>query len=318
MALDDATAEFLRQMSAPDSKPIHEMTPAQARELGELLREMHGPGPDVGSVRDLVAPGPGGDIPVRVLSPEHPPRAVIVYFHGGGWVMGSLDEFDTLARKLVNATGATVVLVDYRLAPEHPYPAAVLDAWAALQWVDRNVESIAGASVPLIVAGDSAGGNLAAVVSQRATSEDGPAISQQVLIYPVTDCDLDTASYLESANQLMVSRDSMVWFWDHYTPDPSIRANPDASPLRAPDLAGQPPAVVVTAEHDVLRDEGEAYAERLRTAGVAVQHRRFPGQMHGFFTFVNVLPGADAAMSYVSSQINEHLSDQPRTDVAVN
>jgi acetyl esterase len=318
MALDDATTQFLGQMSAPGARPIHEMTPAEARALGGSLREMYGPGPDVGSVRDLLAPGPSGEIPVRVLSPEHPPHGVIVYFHGGGWVMGSLDEFDTLARKLVNATGATVVLVDYRLAPEHPYPAAVLDAWAALQWVDRNVERIAGASVPLIVAGDSAGGNLAAVVSQRASREGGPTISQQVLIYPVTDCDLDTASYLESANQLMVSRDSMVWFWDHYTPDPSTRANPDASPLRAPGLATQPPAVVVTAEYDVLRDEGEAYAEKLRAAGVAVQHRRFPGQMHGFFTFVNVLPGADAAMSYVSSQINEHLSDQPRTNVAVN
>jgi acetyl esterase/lipase len=318
MALDDATAEFLRQMSAPDSKPIHEMSPAQARELGGLLREMYGPGPDVGAVRELVAPGPGGDIPVRVLSPEHPPRAVIVYFHGGGWVMGSLDEFDTLARKLVNATGATVVLVDYRLAPEHPYPAAVLDAWAALQWVDRNVESIAGESVPLIVAGDSAGGNLAAVVSQRAQGEGGPTISQQVLIYPVTDANLDTASYLDTTNQLMVSRDTLIWFWDHYAPDQSTRANPDASPLRATDVAGQPPAVVVTAEHDVLRDEGEAYAEKLRAAGVAVQHRRFPGQMHGFFTFVNVLPGAEASMSYVSGQINEHLTDQPRADVAVN
>ena len=168
--------------------------------------------------------------PVRILSPENEARAVIVYYHGGGWVMGSLDEFDTLARKLVNATDAAVVLVDYRLAPEHPYPAAVEDAWAALKWVDRHVERIAGTAVPLIVAGDSAGGNLAAVVSQRAKREGGPAISQQVLIYPVTDADLDTDSYLDEANQLMVSRDSMSWFWDHYVPDVATRANP--TPLR--------------------------------------------------------------------------------------
>ena len=270
---------------------------------------MYGPGPDVGSVRDEVAPGPGGDIAVRILSPENDARAVIVYFHGGGWVMGDLDEFDTLGRKLVTATGAAVVLVDYRLAPEHRYPAAAEDAWAALQWVGNRVETIGGSAVPLIVAGDSAGGNLAAVVSLRAQREGAPAIAQQILIYPVTDADLDTASYLDEANQLMVSRDSMIWFWDHYAPDVATRTNPDASPLRAADLAGQPPAVVVTAEHDVLRDEGEAYVERLRTAGVAVQHRRFAGQMHGFFTFVNVLPGADDGLNYISEEIGKHLSE---------
>ena len=308
MALDDATAQFLSQMAASGSKPIHEMQPGEARALGAQLREMYGPGPAVGSARDEVAPGPGGDIPVRVLSPEDAACAVIVYFHGGGWVMGDLDEFDTLGRRLVNATGAAVVLVDYRLAPENRYPAAAEDAWAATQWVNHRVERIAGSAVPLIVAGDSAGGNLAAVVSQRAKREGGLTISQQVLIYPVTDANLDTASYLDVANQLMVSRDSMIWFWDHYAPDVSTRANPDASPLRAADLTGLPPAVVLTAEHDVLRDEGEAYAERLRAAGVPVEHRRFPGQMHGFFTLVNILPGADAGLAYISEQIDKHLS----------
>lgn len=311
MTLDDSTIQFLDQLAATDAKPIHEMQPEQARALGAQLREMYGPGPDVGSVRDEVVPGPGGDLAVRVLSPDSDARAVIVYFHGGGWVMGDLDEFDTLGRKLVTATGAAVILVDYRLAPEHRYPAAAEDAWAALQWVAPRVGEIAGSAVPLIVAGDSAGGNLAAVVSLRAQREGGPAISQQVLIYPVTDADLNTASYLDDANQLMVSRDSMIWFWSHYAPDPSTRANPDASPLRATDLAGQPPAVVLTAEHDVLRDEGEAYVEKLRAAGVPVRHRRFPGQMHGFFTFVNVLPGAEDGLSYVSEAIGKHLSGIP-------
>jgi acetyl esterase len=308
MALDDETAQFLGQMAESGTKPLHEMPPEEARALGGMLRDMYGPGPDVCSVRDEVAQGPYGDIPVRILTPESAPRAVIVYYHGGGWVIGSLDESDTLARKMVNATGAAVALVDYRLAPEHRYPAAAEDAWAALQWIDGQIERIAGSRVPLIVAGDSAGGNLAAVVSQRAQCEGGPSISLQVLVYPVTDADVDNTSYRDPANQLMLTRESMIWFWDHYVPDEASRANPDASPLQAPDLSGQPPAVVLTAEHDVLRDEGEAYAEKLRTAGVPVAHRRFPGQMHGFFTFVNVLPGADAGLAYVSEQIEKHLS----------
>jgi acetyl esterase len=209
---------------------------------------------------------------------------------------------------MVGATGAAVVLVDYRLAPEHRFPAAAQDAWTALQWVDGQAERIAGSRVPLIVAGDSAGGNLAAIVAQRAGREGGPSISLQVLVYPVTDADVDNASYRDPANQLMLTRESMIWFWDHYAPDKASRADPDASPLQADDLSGQPPAVVLTAEHDVLRDEGEAYAEKLRAAGVPVAHRRFPGQMHGFFTFVNVLPGADAGLAYVTEQIDKHLS----------
>ncbi|MHA6626386.1 alpha/beta hydrolase [Pseudonocardia sichuanensis] len=308
MALDDATAQFLGQMAESGTKPIHEMTPAEARALGGMLRDMYGPGPDVGSVRDDVAPSPHGDIPVRIFTPRGTPRAVIVYYHGGGWVIGSIDETDTLARTMVDATGAAVALVDYRLAPEHRYPAAAQDAWAALQWVDGRTERIAGSPVPLIVAGDSAGGNLAAIVAQRAQREGGPTISLQVLVYPVTDADVDNTSYRDPANQLMLTRESMIWFWDHYAPDTASRADPDASPLQADDLSGQPPAVVLTAEHDVLRDEGEAYAEKLRAAGVPVVHRRFPGQMHGFFTFVNVLPGAAAGLAYVSEQIDKHLS----------
>lgn len=309
MTLDDATAQFLEQMAASDSKPIHDMSPDEARALGGQLRQMYGQGPEIGWVLDATASGSGGQIPVRILSPKNAARAIIAYFHGGGWVMGDLEEFDTLGRKLVAATGAAVVLVDYRLAPEHPYPAAVEDAWAALRWIDQRGEQIAGSAVPLIVSGDSAGGNLAAVVAQRAQREGGPTISLQVLIYPVTDADLNTPSYLDEANQLMVSRDTMTWFWDHYLPDAAVRANPDASPLQAADLADLSPAVVLTAEHDVLRDEGEAYAERLRAAGVTVYHRRFPGQMHGFFTLVGILPGSDAGLTYVAEQIEKHLPE---------
>ncbi len=308
MALDDATTALLGQMAETGMKPLHEMTVEEARGLGGMLREMYGPGPEVARVEDTTAPGPGGDVPVRVIVPEGTSRGLIVYYHGGGWVIGNIEETDHLGRKMANRTRSTVVLVDYRLAPEHRYPAAAEDAWAALRWADERKADLAGVDVPLVVAGDSAGGNLAAIVAQRAKVSGGPSITAQVLVYPVTDADLDNASYTAPENQLLLSRDSMVWFWDHYAPDPETRANADASPLRSGDLSGLPPAVVLTAEHDPLRDEGEAYAEKLRAAGVPVESRRFPGQMHGFFTMVGVLPGHDDGLSYVVEHLERHLS----------
>jgi acetyl esterase len=306
MALDEATIAFLTAMAESGGKPISEMTPDEARGLGGLLRDMYGPGPQVASVTDSPVPTPnGGIVGTRILAVENP-RGVLVYYHGGGWVIGAIDEFDTLGRHLATRTNCTVVLVDYRLAPEHRYPTAADDAWTVLQWVESRRAELAGADAPLIVAGDSAGGNLGAIVAQKARDAGGPAIALQVLVYPVTDCDLDNASYRDPANQLMVSRDAMIWFWDHYA-TPEERLNPDASPLRAADLSGLPPAVVLTAEHDPLRDEGEAYAEKLRAAGVKVESRRFLGQMHGFFTMVNVLPGQTDGMDYVVEHVERVL-----------
>jgi acetyl esterase len=224
-------------------------------------------------------------------------------------VLGALDEYDALARRMALATGAAVVLVDYRLAPEHRFPTAVEDCVAAVRWVDQHLEHIAGRRVPLIVAGDSAGGNLTAVVTLRARATGGPDIAAQVLVYPVTDADADTPSSLDPDNQLLLSRDGMIWFWNHYAPDPAVRSHPDASPLRAraEDLRGLPPAIVVLAEHDVLRSEGEAYADRLRTAGVPVVQRCFTGQMHAFFTLLN-LPAASLALDYVAEHLAPHLA----------
>jgi acetyl esterase len=308
MSLDEATAQFLKQMGEAGGKPLHEMSPEEARALGGMLGDLYGKGPDMARVEEAAIPADdGGTIAARVLVPNAAPRAVIVYYHGGGWVIGAIDEFDTLGRVLAQRTGCTVVLVDYRLAPEHRYPAAARDAYAALLWVSANLGSLASPGAPIIVAGDSAGGNLSAVVALRARDENGPAIALQVLVYPVTDCDLDNSSYTDPANQLMLTRDSMVWFWDHYAPDPGDRASADASPLRAADLSGLPPAVVLTAEHDVLREEGEAYAERLRQAGVPVRFKRFEGQMHGFFTMVNVLPGSAAGLALVTEAIDGSL-----------
>jgi acetyl esterase len=306
--LDEPTTALLAELAEQRLPPLHEMTPAQVRALDASFCDRYGSGPELARVQDAVVVAPDGtSIPVRLLAPGERAKGIVVYYHGGGWVTGSLDEFDTLARLLAKRTGCAVVLVDYRLAPEHPYPAAVQDSWAALQWVAAKAESIAGCAAPLIVAGDSAGGNLAAIVAQRARNAGGPDIALQVLVYPVTDCDLDTASYGDPDNQLLLDRDGMAWFWDRYLPDRAERRQPDASPLRAQDLAGLPPAAIVTAEHDVLRDEGEAYAERLRDSGVPVEHRCFEQQMHGFFTLVNVLPAAAAGLDFVAAAIERLL-----------
>ncbi|MET0819952.1 MAG: alpha/beta hydrolase [Aeromicrobium sp.] len=285
---------------------MHEQSPVEARVGGAIVTQLIGPGPDVRrSEEHRLTTADGDDFRIRVLVPDAAARSVVAYFHGGGWVVGDIDGFDTLGRILANDTHSVVVLVEYRKAPESRYPAAVEDAWQALQWVDEHVSEIAGRPVPLIVAGDSAGGNLATVVARRARDAGGPAVSQQVLVYPVTDADLDSSTYLDPENQLMLDRHGMIWFWDHYI-DVSRRGEPDASPLRA-DLAGLPPAVVLTAEHDVLRGEGEAYAEALHAAGVPVSSRRFEGQMHGFFSMVNILPGSAEALKYVAEAISTHL-----------
>jgi acetyl esterase len=311
MALDQATTALLEQMAASGLKPLQELTPAEARGRMAALRGEAPPGPDMASVRDTRVRASGGFVPVRVLIPVPRPRGVIVYYHGGGWVIGGLADFDRLGRQLAQRTGCVVVLVEYRLAPEYRFPTAVDDSWAALRWADEQRAELAGPDAPLIVAGDSAGGNLSAIMAMRARAAGGPPIALQVLIYPVTDCDLDSTSYRDPANQLMLSRESMVWFWDHYAPDPEARLHPDASPLRSANFADLPPAVILTAEHDVLRDEGELYATRLMKAGVPVSHRRFAGQMHGFFNMNDVLPGAADGLDYVTAAIEERLAGAP-------
>jgi acetyl esterase len=308
MALDEATTAFLTAIAESGVKPMQEMTPEEARAAFAVLRDLYGPGPDVAKTYDVRLPtADGHNFTVRVLVPAGEIRTLIVYYHGGGWVVGNIDEYDNLARTLATGLHAAVVNVDYRLAPEHRYPAAADDAWTALTWAASQLAEIAGGTVPLIVMGDSAGGNLSAVVAQKARDAGGPELTAQVLIYPVTDADVDNATYTDPANQLMLTRDGMIWFWDHYAPDIASRANPDASPLRAASVAGLAPAIVLTAEHDVLRDEGETYAERLRGAGVPVVHHCCAGQMHGFFPMVSLLPGSADAIAYVTEQLNVYL-----------
>jgi acetyl esterase len=270
------------------------MTPDEARAVVVANSAIIGAGPDMQSVRDIEIPGQAGPIPARVYSPVADAPGVIVYYHGGGWVVGTLDGWDASVRALAAASGCDVVSVDYRLAPEHVFPAAVDDSYDALVWVAGQL----AAGRPIVVAGDSAGGNLAAVCALRARDLSGPALAMQLLVYPVTDCDLDRKSYHQFlGNELILNRGDMVWFWDHYAPDPAVRANPYASPLRAPDLSGLPPAYVITAEFDPLREEGFAFAHRLQDAKVPVEHRHYASQIHAFFTFVNVLEDADRAVA---------------------
>jgi acetyl esterase len=303
MALDYATKALLEQFASAGGKPLHESTPEEARALVASFAAMAGPAPRMARVEDHEISVAEGTIPVRVLVPPQAVHGVVVFLHGGGWVVGTIDEYDTMARKLAERTSCAIVLVGYRLAPEHRYPTAVDDSYAALEWTSQHLDDITGRTdAPIILAGDSAGGNLAAVLAVRARDRNGPPIALQVLIYPVTDADFDRPSYVDPENQLILDRAAMVWFWDHYAPDQAQRAEPDASPARAADLAGLPPAVVLTAEHDVLRDEGEEYAERLTQAGVAVDFRRHTGQTHGFFTML-MLPGSERGYQQVVKAI---------------
>jgi acetyl esterase len=303
MAIDDATAAMLGNIAAQGGPPLHELAPADMRAMGAAFAALAGPPLDMNDVSDTSH----GDIALRVLRPVATPVGVIVWFHGGGWTFGNIDDADPVARRLAAATRCTVVVVDYRLAPEHPHPAAADDAIAATAWAIEHLGELASAGAPLLVGGDSAGGNLAAVVTHHACAA-GWSLAGQVLVQPVTDCDFDTASYTDPDNQLVLDRNAMQRFWDFYVPDASKRTDPTASPLRATDFAGLPAAVVVTSEHDPLRDDGEAYAARLTAAGVPVDHRRFEGQMHGFFLFPLALPVADDALAFVADFVTRTTS----------
>lgn len=283
MPLDPQAQELLDQMAKLGVPPMHTLPVEQVRK--NMAAIYRGDPEEVKSIEDRRIPGPAGEIPIRIYTPEGtPPRPLVVFFHGGGWAIGDLDSHDVLCRQIANGAGAVVVAVDYRLAPEHKYPAAAEDSYAATVWAVENAAAIGADPNRVAVVGDSAGGNLAAVVSLMARDRGGPRLRYQVLAYPVTDYSFESTSYRENAEGYFLSRDSMVWFWDLYLPDQAAGADPLASPLRAKDLSGLPPALVLTAEYDPLCSEGDAYADRLREAGVPVEHRRYEGLIHGFLT----------------------------------
>lgn len=293
MPLDPDIATLLDQLSMMPR--LEQLSPAEARATAALLSRGAPPGPALDSVEAQSVDTPAGPLALRVYRPVAAPRAILLYFHGGGWTIGSLDSVDAALRMFASRTRLCIVSVDYRLAPEHRFPAAIEDARSALAWVDGKRAELAASGASLLVGGDSAGGNIAAVLAILARDAHGPAIAGQLLFYPVTDADFDTPSYQDNAEGYFLTRPMMRWFWDQYLPDAKGRDDWRASPLRAIDLAGLPPALIQTAEFDPLRDEGEAYAARLAAAGVAVTIERRDGLIHGYVGMGQV-PVAAAAI----------------------
>jgi acetyl esterase len=299
------------QRIAADVTPLYEMTLAEARAAD--LADIRAGGGDVEPVHevtDRTFPGPDGELPVRIYRPDHDgPLGTLVYFFGGGWTLGSIDTSDGVCRALANAAGCQVVTPGYRLAPEHPFPAAVHDCHAAVEWVAASAAELGADPDRLAVGGDSAGGNLAAVVSLLARDRGGPALAAQLLVYPNTCYHADTESLRDNDDRWMFNRNSVDWYWRNYLSTPDDGRDRLVSPLLADDLTGLPPALVITAEYDPLRDEGEHYAARLREAGVAAGISRYAGMAHGFFTMSGALEGARRAVAEAAGYLRKNLTD---------
>ena len=297
-------------MNAAPGPPPHLVPVAEARAAHDReTAALSGPGEPVAEVREVVAPGPRGPIPIRIVRPEGAgPLPLVAYAHGGGWMLGTLNAFEPLCRALANASGAVIAIIDYRLAPEHPFPAAADDVDAALRWLAANAAELGADARRLAIAGDSAGGNLATVTARRLRDEGGPELRLQALIYPVCDYSFDTPSYRENSVGVGLSTASMERFWESYLQG-ADGTQPDASPLRA-ELAGLPPALVLTVPADVLRDEGEAYARALAQAGVPVTVLRYDGAVHGFFRWLAVTELSRRAVADVGAALREALAEE--------
>jgi acetyl esterase len=289
---------FLEQQDALNLPPIQTQIPQDVRATRDQASKLRaGDATPLPRVEDLTIPGPNGDIPVRLYAASSAPhQPAVVYFHGGGFVYGNRDTHDNLCRALAHEAACTVLSVDYSLSPEARFPAAVQDSLAATRSIAANASSLHLDPTRIAVAGDSAGGNLAAVVALHARAS-GPKLAGQILFYPVADfSSFDTESYLTFAEGYGLTRAAMQWFRDLYLASPDQARHPDASPLLAPDLAHLPPTLILTAEFDPLRDEGEAYARRLEQAGVAVTHTRYPGMIHAFIAMRGVLDDGNRAI----------------------
>jgi acetyl esterase len=307
MPLHPQAQAFIDSVNAMPQTPLSELTPEGARQR----RGDSPPGEPVAAVTDFDIPG-GDAQPVRARAymPRDAgagPLALVLFLHGGGWVTCDLDTHDATCRALANACGCKVVALDYRLAPEHKFPAALHDCDAALRWLAAHADDLGIDAQRIAVAGDSAGGNLAAALTLMARDRGGPAIALQLLVYPVTNHAFDTPSYRDYAEGHLLTRDGMRWNWNHYLPDAASGQDPLASPLLAPDLRGLPPALVITAERDPLRDESEAYAQRLADAGVPMALKRYDGMLHAFFTMGELFDEGRAAVAYAGAALRRAL-----------
>lgn len=308
--LDPQMAQLIEQLDALGGPPLETLSPPQARRGYAGIRALSG-STRLAEARDLTLRGPGGALPARLYlptpaSPEAPLPAV-VYLHGGGWVIGSVETHDGLCRALAAASGCALVSVDYRLAPEHKFPAAVDDAYAALCEVAARAQELCLDPARLAIGGDSAGGTLATVACLMARERGGPTPRAQLLLYPSTSHDRDTTSHAEFASGFLLTRPLMEWFSAHYLRGPEDARHPYVAPLHAEDLRGLPPALIVTAELDPLRDEAEAYARRLEDAGVPVWLRRYGGAVHGFLQMAGVVPAARAAIAEIGAELRRAL-----------
>lgn len=283
MSLNPVVQEFLRQIPQIDEATLRSIPMEDRRKItDEMIKLWSGQPQPIHQVDDRLIPGPGGEIPIRIYKPEgNGPFPILVYFHGGGFCVGSIETEEAPVRSQANVIGCITVSVDYRLAPEHKFPAAVEDCYAATVWATENASRLGGDPTRVAVSGASAGGNMAAVVALMARDKGGPTLVCQVLLYPVLNYAFDTPSYHENAEGYLLARNDLKEFWNLYLQNESDGDNPYASPLRAPDLSGLAPALVITAEYDPLRDDGEAYAVRLRDSGVPVVCKRYDGWIHG-------------------------------------
>jgi acetyl esterase len=313
MPIDPVLRTILERMAALEQARPSEMTPEEVRVTYMAMAGMGAVPPNPPEVQDRTIPGPAGEIPVRVYRPVGAATSVgaetlpvVLFVHGGGWVIGSVDTHDALCQQLAAQVSAMVVSVDYRLAPEHPFPTGLEDSLAATAWVSEHAADLGADATRLAVAGDSAGGNMSAVICRRARDAGGPPIVFQLLIYPPTDLTNSYPSHKQNGQGYLLTSEMIDWFTGHYLGDGDCR-NPDVSPLYAQNLSGLPPALVITAEYDPLRDEGEAYAERLRDAGVDVRLVRYDGMVHGFLQMNGVVLGAATAIADAAGALREAL-----------
>jgi acetyl esterase len=318
MTLHPQAAALLESIGAADATPLSQQTVAEARRGAYGFLDLFGPPEPVASVGHHFVPGPTADLPVRVYRPETAGAGAapaLVYFHGSGFVISNIEIFDSPSRALANRTGCVVVAVNYQKAPEHPFPVPFDDAYAATQWVVDNAEDLGIDPARVGVIGDSAGGTLAAAVCLKARDVGGPAIATQILVHVPTQFGVETASMRENATGLLLEADDMHWFTGHYLQHEDDRRHPYAAPMVATSLAGLPPALVVTAEYDVLRDDGAAYAERLREDGVPVTYSCYPGMIHAFYGMTRQLDAASALYDEIAVHVRQHLSGaDPESD----